>query len=49
MYPDGSGAVPASSPMQMSLTNYMTSIGPKYLIIPAVTIGMGYMALNKTS
>jgi len=35
------------SPMQMSLTNYMTSIGPKYLIIPAVTIGMGYMSRNK--
>jgi len=38
-----------ASPMQMSITNYMTSIGPKYLIIPAVTIGMAYMALNKAS
>jgi hypothetical protein len=36
-----------SSPMQMSLTNYMTSIGPKYLIIPTLTIGMGYMSRNK--
>jgi hypothetical protein len=38
-----------ASPMQMSLTNYMASIGPKYLIITAFTIGMGYMALNKTT
>lgn len=36
-----------SSPKQMSLTNYMTSIAPKYLIIPTVTIGMGYMSCNK--
>lgn len=35
------------SPMQMSFTNYITSIGPKYLIIPAVTIGMAYMARIK--
>jgi hypothetical protein len=33
-----------SSPMQMSFTNYMMDIGLTYLIIPIVTIGMGYMA-----
>ena len=35
--------------MQMSITNYMTSIGPNYLIIPAVTVGIAYMAINKAS
>ena len=33
-----------SSPMQMSSTNYMMDIGLTYLIIPPVTVGMGYMA-----
>jgi len=33
-----------SSPMQMSFTNYMMDIGLTYLIIPSVTVGMGYMA-----
>ncbi|HEX7467659.1 MAG TPA: hypothetical protein VF324_03595 [Methanobacterium sp.] len=32
-----------SSPMQMSFTNYMMDIGLTYLIIPIVTVGMGYM------
>ena len=32
-----------SSPMQMSFTNYMMDIGLTYLIIPPVTVGMGYM------
>lgn len=36
-----------TSPMQMSFTNYITSIGPKYLIIPVVTIGMACMARIK--
>ncbi len=40
--------IPAS-PMQMSFTDYIMGIGPKYLIIPAVTIGFGYLATNKSS
>jgi hypothetical protein len=32
------------SPMQMSFTNYIMDIGITYLIIPSVTIGMGYTA-----
>lgn len=36
------------SPMQMSLTNYMMDIGITYLMIPVITIGMGYMAGNRT-
>ena len=35
-------------PMQMSFNNYMMSIGPKYLIIPAITIGFGYITNNKS-
>lgn len=35
------------SPMQMTLTNYMMDIGITYLMIPVITIGMGYMADNK--
>lgn len=38
-----------SSPLQMSFTDYITGIGLKYLIIPAVTIGMSYMAITKTN
>ena len=37
-----------TSPMQMSLTGYIEDIGITYLIIPTITIGMGYMAENKT-
>ncbi|OPY28197.1 MAG: hypothetical protein A4E27_00383 [Methanobacterium sp. PtaU1.Bin242] len=36
-----------SSPMQMTLTNYMMDIGITYLMIPVITMGMGYMAENK--
>lgn len=32
-----------SNPMHMSLTNYMMDIGITYLIIPVISIGMGYM------
>jgi hypothetical protein len=32
-----------ASPMHMSLANYMMDIGLTYLIIPFVTVGMGYM------
>jgi hypothetical protein len=32
------------SPMHMSLANYLMDIGLNYLIIPFVTVGMGYMA-----
>jgi hypothetical protein len=35
------------SPMQMTLVNYMMDIGITYLIIPIITIGMGYMAEYK--
>lgn len=38
-----------TSPMQMSFTDYIMGIGPKYLIIPAVTIGFGYLASNKSA
>jgi hypothetical protein len=30
-------------PMQMSFVDYMKDIGITYLLIPAVTVGMGYM------
>lgn len=33
-----------ASPMQMSLQAYMMDIGFTYLIIPLVTMGMGYIA-----
>lgn len=36
-----------SSLMQMTLTNYMMDIGITYLMIPVITMGMGYMAENK--
>ena len=36
-----------ASPMHMSFTDYMMAIGVKYLIIPVVTIGSGYVAQNK--
>lgn len=32
------------SPIQMTLTNYMMDIGITYLMIPVITIGMGFMA-----
>jgi hypothetical protein len=35
------------SPMQMTLTNYMMDIGITYLMIPVITVGLGYMAENK--
>jgi len=36
-----------SSPIQMTLSNYISGIGIKYLIIPTITIGFGYMIQNK--
>jgi len=33
-----------ASPMHMNFTDYMMTIGVKYLIIPVVTIGTGYVA-----
>lgn len=33
-----------ASPMQMSLQAYMMDIGFTYLIIPLLTVGMGYIA-----
>ena len=35
------------SPMHMNFTDYMITVGVKYLIIPVVTIGTGYVAQNK--
>lgn len=35
------------SPMQMSITSYFTDIGITYLIIPIITIGMGYLTGKK--
>lgn len=35
------------SPMQMNITNYMMDIGVTYIMIPVITIGMGYMSQNK--
>lgn len=36
-----------SNPMQMTLTNYMMDIGITYIMIPVITMGMGYMAENE--
>jgi len=36
-----------ASPMHMTFNDYMMGIGLKYLIIPTVTIGFGYMAQKK--
>lgn len=35
------------NPMQMSITGYFTDIGITYLIIPIITIGMGYLTGKK--
>ena len=35
------------SPMHMNFIDYMMDIGLTYLIIPSITIGMGYMANNE--
>ena len=37
-----------ASPMHMNFTDYMMTVGVKYLIIPVVTIGSGYLAQNKS-
>lgn len=37
-----------SSPMHMGLINYMMDIGITYLIIPIISMGMGYMFDNRT-
>ena len=36
-----------ASPMHMNFNDYMMTVGVKYLIIPVVTIGLGYVAQNK--
>lgn len=36
-----------ASPMHMNFTDYMMTVGIKYLIIPVVTVGTGYLAQNK--
>ena len=35
-----------ASPMHMNFTDYMMIVGVKYLIIPVVTVGTGYVAQN---
>ncbi len=37
-----------ASPMHMNFADYMMTVGVKYLIIPVVTVGNGYVAQNKT-
>ena len=36
-----------ASPMHMNFTDYMMTVGVKYLIIPVITVGTGYVAQNK--
>ena len=36
-----------AGPMHMAFNDYIMGIGLKYLIIPSVAIGLGYMAQNK--
>ena len=36
-----------ASPMHMNFNDYMMTVGVKYLIIPIVTIGSGYVTQNK--
>jgi hypothetical protein len=38
-----------ASPMQMSFVDYMMDIGLTYVIIPVITMGMGFMAHNKST
>lgn len=38
-----------ASPMHMSFADYMMDIGLTYLIIPIITIGLGYIAQNKSN
>ena len=35
-------------PMKMTFTDYIMDIGLTYLIIPAITIGFGYLSKSKT-
>lgn len=37
-----------ASPMHMSFVDYMMDIGLTYVMIPVITIGMGFMADNKS-
>ncbi|MDO9044940.1 MAG: hypothetical protein Q7U35_06505 [Methanobacteriaceae archaeon] len=37
-----------ASPMQMSFLNYMMDIGLTYVMVPVITLGMGFMADNKS-
>lgn len=38
-----------ASPMQMSFADYMMDIGLTYVMIPVITLGMGFMAHNKSA
>jgi hypothetical protein len=37
-----------ASPMHMTFVDYMADIGLTYIIIPVITIGIGYMANSKS-
>jgi len=37
-----------ASPMHMSFNDYIMGIGLKYLIIPSITVGFGYITQNKS-
>ncbi len=37
-----------ASPMHMSFVDYMMDIGLTYVMIPVITMGMGFMADNKS-
>jgi hypothetical protein len=36
-------------PMKMSIGDYMADIGLTYLIIPAITVGAGFLLYNKSA
>lgn len=38
-----------ASPMQMNFADYIMDIGLTYVMIPAITLGMGFMAHNKSA
>ncbi|MBI5679899.1 MAG: hypothetical protein HZC47_03260 [Methanobacterium sp.] len=38
-----------ASPMHMSFADYMMDIGLKYVMIPVITIGFGYIAQSKSN
>jgi hypothetical protein len=41
--------MPEKSPMKMSFTDYLMDVGLTYLIIPAISIGFGYLLETQRS